>query len=331
MILKSNGVPPYNFAHIVDDTLMRTSHVIRGEDWFSSTAEHIQIRQALFPHKKTQATVRTETADNETVRTESIDKGDCGLLGSMAWGHAPVISVEDDGKKRKLSKRKDKHALAETFLDEGYPPEAIVEYLLTLYNSDFETWRTQNQDKKWEEFNFRLEKVGKNNPMFDLAKLSDISRNIIGKKTKQEINREVKEWLERSGRMDEIGQHGYEKICLVLAIDRETPKPRKDIVKYSDIFEVYGYLFDTEERQQVFGEKEQEFLKEYANNYSDKDTKEEWTGKIKELVSKTMYDGNAYMLIRKAVTGREQTPDLYTILKIIGEKDVKNRVTTTGK
>ncbi|MCL2846236.1 MAG: glutamate--tRNA ligase family protein [Firmicutes bacterium] len=256
IILKSNGTPPYNFAHVIDDVLMRTSHVVRGEEWLPSTAEHIEIHRAMFDTDPT-----------------------------WAYVHPPVICVDEDGRKRKLSKRKDRHALAETFIENGYPKLALIDYLLTLYNTDYEMWRIENPTAPYADFPFRFEKIGKNSPLFDINKLNHISRNIIARKTKAEINAEVDEYF--AGKNIETT-----KIKAILAVDRETEKPRKDIASYSEILTEYDYLFN---RPNV-------------------------TVEIDPTKGMTMKQK------RMLLTGRETGPSLDAIMEILGPKEVAARL-----
>jgi len=285
IILKSNGLPPYNLAHIVDDTLMRTSHVVRGEEWLPSTAEHIQIYKALFGKE-------------------------------MAWEycHMPVISIEENGNKRKLSKRKDKTALVEYFLDIGYPPQAVKEYLLTLYNTDFEMWRIQNPKTDIKEFNFRFGKIGKNSPLFDIAKLNHISREVISRMTNAEIKHYVKEFF--TGRKDKESKailENFDRILAMLAIDRETEKPRKDIGKWIDIYDEYSYVIPSEATKNLGAIEPR--LKGFEL-YKKDETKEQWLARVKEIGSLK----EVMPIIRKFVTGRESSPDLYQIIKIVHMK-----------
>jgi len=313
IIVKSNGIPPYNFAHVIDDLLMRTSHVLRGEEWFPSTAEHIQIWRAF------------------------------GLGDQTPWtyAHPPVICMEDDGKKRKLSKRKDKFALAETFLVEGYPSEAVIEYLLTLYNTDFEMWRIANPTEPISSFNFRFEKIGKNSPLFDVQKLNHISREIIAKKSCEQIGKEIDEYFRVHLLEKNNPSHTHiDKLKKILCIDRETPKPRKDIVKYMDVLEEYDYLAKAPKIKST--KAEVEILKSYANVYNHTDAREQWFDRIKELCpilgyapnmkdfksNPTAYKGHIgdiTQIIRRAITGRDNTPDLYQIKQILGKDEVKKR------
>ncbi|MCL2755544.1 MAG: glutamate--tRNA ligase [Firmicutes bacterium] len=314
VIIKSDGIPPYNFAHVVDDLLMRTSHVVRGEEWFPSTAEHIQIWRAL----------------------------NLGEQTPWTYSHPPVICMEEDGKKRKLSKRKDKFALAENILGEGYPRDAVIEYLLSLYNTDFEMWRIANLSEPISSFNFRFEKIGTNSPLFDENKLNHISREIIAKKTCSQINKEIEQYFK--SREDEQSKTIFtnlDKIRQILALERETPKPRKDIVKYGEIYEVFEYLFKAPKK--LTDEKEKQVAEGYAKVYTHQDSREQWFERIKELCTKLGYAANmkdfktnpdAYQgsigdftqVIRRAITGRDNTPDMYQIMQILGENEVMKRL-----
>lgn len=274
ILLKRNGIPPYAFAHMVDDTLMRTSKVIRGEDWYASLPAHIELFEAAG-------------------------------LPLIPYGHNPLICTVDaeSGNKRKLSKRLDPHADMRYYSQVGYPIEAVHEYLLTLANSDFEPWRIENPKKQIWEFPFSLDKVGSNNPIFDLHKLDHISKNVIAKKTCEQIIKEVAEFFKGK-------EIDTEKIFQILAIDRETDKPRKDIAKYSEIPFVYNYLFKAPE------EGSNDIAREYAKNYNHRASKEEWDAHI----------GKNKKQIRLALTGKDSGPDLYRIMQILGEEEVLKRL-----
>ena len=266
ILLKRNGIPPYALGHMVDDILMRTSRVIRGEDWYSSLPAHIELFEAAG-------------------------------FTPIQYGHNPLICTIDatTGNKRKLSKRLDPHADMRYYLEQGYPIEAVHEYLLTLANSDFELWRIANPDKPLKDFPFSLDKVGSNNPIFDLQKLDHIAKNIIAKKTCKEINKEVAEFFK--GKDIDL-----EKVYKILAIDRETEKPRKDIAKYSDILTEYAYLFKAPEPR---GDNQ---LLEYMGE------------KIKDA------PGNIKKAVRLALTGQDKGPDLFAIMQILGEEEVLKRL-----
>jgi len=280
VLLKQDGIPPYSLASIVDDILMRTTKIIRGEEWYPSFPAHLEVFEAM------------------------------GLM-PLQYGHAPVICTVDaaTGNKRKLSKRLDAHADMRFYALAGYPRESVLEYLLTLANSDFELWRIANPNKSFLEFDFSLGKIGSNNPMFDLQKLDHISKNIIARKTCKEISQEVAVFFK--GKDIDL-----EKVYKILCIDRETPKPRKDIAKYSDIPVLYDYLFKS-------SAKANKTSKGYCKIYNHSDTKEEWFSRIKAATT----DVREYTKqIRLALTGKENTPDLYAIMQILGEAEVIKRL-----
>ena len=284
ILLKSNGIPPYALAHLCDDVLMRTTKVIRGEDWYPSLPAHIELFEAAG-------------------------------FTPIQYGHAPVICTLDKttGNKRKLSKRYDPHADMRYYVQEGYPIQSVQEYLLTIANSDFELWRIANPDKSFWDFDFELSKVGSNNPMFDMAKFDNISKNVIAKMTCEQINAEVKSFFEGT-KID------MDKMYAVLAIDRETPKPRKDIVKYSDIPVLYSYIFKDEGVGSLVA-------RDYGKVYKHSDSKEAWFARIKEQCGKTGISVRDYTAaIRQALAGRENTVDLYAIMQIIGEKETLKRL-----
>jgi len=296
ILLKSNGIPPYAFAHLVDDTLMRTTKVIRGEDWYSSLAAHIELFEAAG-------------------------------FQPLQYGHTPVISTVDSatGNKRKLSKRYDPQADMRFYEQAGYPKQAVLEYILTIANSDFESWRSKNPGTHIYEFPFSLAKVGNSNPMFDWNKLNDISKNIIAKMTCKQINKEVTGYFTGTGKMS---AEDFTKMYAILAIDRETPKPRKDIVKYSDIPELYSYIF--REPVKSLPLISPKAVHEYAKAYQHSDSKEQWFARIKNECEKNGYSVKDYTRdIRVALTGRENTPDLYVIMQILGNTEVLKRLQKT--
>ena len=279
VILKSNGMPPYNLACTVDDLLMGVTHVVRGEEWLASTAEHIQIYNALG-------------------------------LKHPQFAHTPVICVEENGNKRKLSKRRDRESIAQNLLDDGYPKDALVEYLLTINNTDFELWRIANPDKDWREFNFRFEKIGSNSPLFDWDKLNDISKNMLANMSCKKINAEIKKYFESDNAPRKLSAEELEKVYTVLAVDRGSDRPRKDIAKYSEVLTVFDYLFRPVQKT--------ELLKKYTALIKGATNKDKWFAKIKEYCATNNLKVRDYtQSIRVALTGREQTTDLYTISKLM--------------
>jgi glutamyl-tRNA synthetase len=273
VILKSNGLPPYNFAHVIDDTLMGVTHVVRGEEWLPSTAEHIQLRAAVF-----------------------------GDAPAWQYAHLPVICIMEDGNKRKLSKRKDKEALVEHFLTAGYPIEALIEYLLTIYNTDFEMWRTANPRSHWTQFHFRFEKIGSNSPLFDWGKLNNISQNYLANLGQEEIEKRAKEFLG-----DRVTREQFKNVCTLLAIDRGTERPRKDIAKFGDILTEFDYLFKPVKMTPLL-EKYQHLMKSVKD-------RDEWFNQCKTRAAEFGFKNvrDFTQAIRVALTGRERSTDLYTI------------------
>ena len=302
VIIKSGGLPPYNFAHVVDDLLMRTTHVIRTEEWLPSTAEHIQIWRAI-------------------AASTNLPQGT-----PYQYGHPPVICTEDNGKKRKISKRKDKNALVRWFLDVGYPPEAVLEYLLSLYNTNFEKWRIDNPDLPMSQFPVSFEKIGTNSPLLDMQKLEHYSRNIIAKMTCAQINKAVRDWLRgRDDAQSNAVRQNFARVAAILAIDRETDKPRKDIAKYSEIYAQYEYLFAAP--SVTVSPQEAQIAQAYLATYNPADDKTVWWDKIKALSEQlACKPAVVAMTVRKLLTGREQTPDLYSVMQVLGAREVVARL-----
>ncbi len=325
VLLKSNGIPPYSLAHIVDDTLMGTTIVVRGEEWYSSLPAHLEVFDAFgFNRPK--------------------------------YAHTPVICKHDEqGNKRKLSKRKDAEADARYYIEKGYPKQAVVEYLLNLLNSDFEEWRMNNPTSDYNDFNFDISKIGSNNPMFDIVKLEDISKQIISHYTPEQIYENVCEWAKEFDKDFYEVLRNNKDICLQLfSIDRvDTPKPRKDIGKWSDVKGLYSYMFKElcnlndlskyEFNENISKENTVKVLKAYLPIYNENDDKQMWFDKIKGICEPLGFsaDMKAYKknpelflgsvadvsgIIRVAVTGRKNTPDLFYICKLLGANEVRNRI-----
>jgi glutamyl-tRNA synthetase len=311
IILKSNGVPPYNLAHVVDDTLMGTTAVVRGEEWLVSAAQHIQLFDLLE-------------------------------LPRLWYIHTPTISIEDNGKKRKLSKRKDREALAMNLLADGYPAGAVLEYLLTIYNTDFELWRLANPDKNIADFDFKVEKIGSNNPLFDIPKLNDISKNVLSKKSCGQITAEFDGWFAKFRPFD-LNENEIARVRQMLCVERGIERPRKDLVKFGDIPALYDYMLDGFTAGRNWTEDERLILTEYGNNYNDvNDEKTVWFEKIKQMAQRYGYavDKKDYkvqpdrykgtvadfvQIIRAAITGKDSAPDLWSVCKILGKEIVRRR------
>lgn len=325
IILKSNGVPPYSLAHVVDDTLMQTTTVVRGEEWYPSVASHIELFKAfnLTPPK---------------------------------YAHTPVIcKLDDGGNKRKLSKRKDPEADARYFVEKGYPISSVMEYLLNLINSDFEDWRKNNPDLSYFEFPFNISKIGSNNPMFDMIKLDDCSKQVISRFKPEDIYENVCNWAKNyDERFYKVIENKKDFCIKLFSIDRvNTNNVRKDISKWSDISKLYFYMFNNLENLNAenfdFDKKFdnntiKEVLTSYLNVYNELDEKQTWFEKIKGICAKLNFAENmkdykqnpsAFKgsvadvsgIIRVAVTTKRNTPDLYEIMMLLGEREVKARLT----
>ena len=322
VIIKSDGIPTYHFAHAVDDHLMHTTHVIRGDEWLSSLPKHVQLFEMLgFKVPK--------------------------------YAHIAPLTKNDNGTIRKLSKRKDPEAAVSYFTEDGVPKEAIMLYLATVANSNFEGWLDQNPNGKIEDFKFDFKKCSSSSgTLFDLPKLYNISKNYISKLTKEEVYNNT---LEYASKYDEelknllIKYPDYSKD--IFNIEREQKKPRKDYEKYSDvkgqIWYMYDELFDNKDKNYEFmsitdKEEIKNILDNYIEVYDENDDKDTWFNKIKELSEKLGYAGNmkdykenpdnykgsvadVSTVIRVALTTRCQTPDLYELLKLLGKERMIKR------
>lgn len=325
VLIKSDGIPVYSFAHAVDDHLMGTTIVVRGEEWFPSLASHLELFDAL---------------EFERVK----------------YLHAPVLcKLDENGNKRKLSKRKDPEADARYFIKNGIPIESILEYLTNLINSDFEIWRSKNPTAKLSDFPFKISKIGTNNPMFDLVKLCDVSKSVISKMTAEEVYDKCLAWAKEfdADFANYLTENEY-YAKQVFAIDRYCAKPRKDIAMWSEVKNYFSYMFkpyfDVNNLSNYEIEDNLEFkrklklvLTEYAKVYKKYDDKQVWFNDIKAMAEKLgfatdnklykqnpeNFEGNVAdvcMFIRIAITGRKNSPDLFEICNILGETEVKNRL-----
>lgn len=327
VIVKSDGLPTYHFAHAVDDHFMRTTTVIRGEEWLPSVPIHLQLFDALGFER-------------------------------VNYAHIPTIMIKDGESKRKLSKRKDKEAAVSYFLKAGYMPEAIIEYLYTIINSDFEPWRKNNKDKSLDEFKIRLEKMNSAGALFDIMKINDIAKECIAKLNSKELFDRVNSWSK------EYNEEIYNLInrdmlytLKIFAIERDNAtKIRKDLAKFEDVLYTFSYFFgdlyqkDIKENGYIFEpndkitkEKIVEILSNYKDIYSLDDDKDMWFSKIKIMAGNLGFcmDMKEYKnnpdryigsvadvstIIRIALTNRKNTPDMYYIMKSIGKDEIDSRI-----
>ena len=319
VLLKSDGIPTYHFAHAVDDHLMRTTHVIRGDEWISSVPKHIQLFK---------------------------------LLGFKVpkYCHVSPIMKEENGSKRKLSKRKDPEAAVHFYAEQGYPADSVTEYLLTIANSDFEDWRRANPTLSNKEFKLNLKKMSVSGALFDIVKLNDVSKNVISKFTAERVVSELLDWAkEYDTDYYALLSRDVEFTRNIFNIDRDTPKPRKDIAKWNEAKEYSAYFFDElyhnnfELPEKLNASDAVNILTEYLSVYDEKDSKEEWFNKIKEICPKCDFCpdvkeykknpdnfkghvGDAATIIRVAITGRTNSPDLCSIMALLGREKVIARI-----
>ena len=322
VILKSDGLPTYHFAHVVDDHLMRITHVIRGDEWLSSVPIHLELFRALE-------------------------------IKMPKFAHTATIMKDESGSKRKISKRLDPEAAVSYYHEEGIPSDALVEYLLNIANSNFENWRRANPDEDTNEFKFELSKMSVSGAIFDLVKLLDVSKNIISKYSADDIYAKSLAWAkEYDTELEELLINDPKYAICVFNIERGNVKPRKDIAKWSDVKKTIDYMYDSVfygkenvyEFQKVTDKKEiKEILEKYVNNYyNDSDDKETWFNKIKDLAASLGYArevkeykenpdrykghvGDVSTVLRVALTTHANTPDLYEIMKVLGSKRIEKR------
>ena len=321
VIIKADGLPTYHFAHAVDDHLMGTTHVIRGDEWLSSVPLHLQLFHELgFKPPK--------------------------------YAHIAPIMKNDNGNKRKLSKRKDPEAAVSYYEEEGIPKEAVKEYLLNIANSTFENWRRANKNKDISEFELQLKKMSVSGALFDMIKLLDVGKTVISKFSAQKVYEESLKWAKRHDKELEKILENKEYSLKVFGIERGNKKPRKDIAKWSDVKENIEYMYD-----ELFYSKKQEYPYQVINNkeeidkiltlytekyYSDEDDKQTWFDKIKELSGElgfakevkefkenpgkyTAHVGDVSTVLRVALTSRTNTPDMYEIMRILGKDRIEER------
>ena len=319
VLLKSDGIPTYHFAHAVDDHLMRTTHVVRGDEWISSVPIHLQLFKVLgFKPPK--------------------------------YAHVSPIMKEENGGKRKLSKRKDPEAAVTYYAEEGYPQESVNEYMMTLANSNFEDWRRMNKTEPIEKFPFNLKKMSVSGALFDIVKLTDVSKNVISVMPAEKVFELAYAWAkEYQPQLAELFAQDEAKATAILNIDREGKKPRKDIAKWSDVLDYVSYMYDEtfvpnyELNGNATPSLAVKVIEEYIKVVNLDDDKDAWFGRMKEvcpLVGCTPnvkeykaepekfegHVGDVSTIIRVALTGRTNTPDLFAITALLGEDTVKARL-----
>ena len=310
VLLKSDGIPTYHFAHAVDDHLMRTTHVVRGDEWLPTLPFHIQLFKALgFKLPK--------------------------------YVHIGPLMKMDGNSKRKLSKRKDPELALTYYKAEGFPVEAVYEYIMTLLNSNYEDWRRANPTAPAAEFKFSPKKLNPAGNLFDYAKLTDVSKNEIAKMDADKVYTLLTEWAKEFDpgfAVKLTADPGYAKA--ILAIGRGGKKPRKDLATWQEAKPYMGFFYDAYLEAPVFDEKFSKetvvtALSKFLEKFNISDDSGVWFDKVKEITAEMGFttDMKAYKadpsafpgtvadvstFIRQAVTGKTNSPDLYTVMQILG-------------
>lgn len=321
VLLKSDGIPTYHFAHACDDHFMRTTHVIRGEEWISSVPKHIELFKA------------------------------CGYKVPK-YAHTPQVlkTDEETGDKRKLSKRKDPEAAVGYFVEGGFPKESVLEYLLTLINSNFEDWRRANPKEDISKFPFNLKKMSSSGCLFDLVKLNDVSKNVISVMSAEEVYENIAAWAKvYDPEFYDIFTADPEFSTAVMNIDRENPKPRKDIARWSEVKDYVAYFFkpfyqpDYTLPENISAADAKAIAEKYLTEFDLADDKDQWFARIKDMCEPLGFTpnvkeykknpdafkghvGDVSTVIRIALTSRRNTPDLYSIMQLLGEDEIKARL-----
>ena len=323
VLLKKDGTPTYHFAHAVDDHLMHTTHVTRGDEWLSSVPIHLQLFYVLgFKPPK--------------------------------YAHIAPIMKEDSetGGKRKLSKRKDPEAAVSFYAEAGYPAGAVNEYLMTIVNSNFEDWRRANKTESIDKFDFKLSKMSKAGALFDMVKLHDISKTYISTMNTEEVFDAVSQWAnEYDSELYGLIQRDTDYAKSIFSIERGNKKPRKDIGKWSEVKDYIAYFYDELFdgvllwAENVSDDDKREILKHYLEVYDHNGDASEWFPTVQAAAESLGYAkspkdykadpdsfkghaGDVAGVIRVAVTGRLNTPDLYSIMQTLGEDKVRERINT---
>ena len=321
VILKANGIPTYHFAHVIDDHFMRTTHVVRGAEWLPSLPIHVELfektgfKMPVFCH---------------TAQLMKID--------------------EESGQKRKLSKRLDPELSLDYYRHEGYHPAAVREYLLTILNSNYEEWRMANPDSDINEFDFTVEKMSNSGALFDLNKLNDICKDVLVKIPASELCQFMIDWSrEFKPEITKLFEGNKEYIEKILDLGRDGNKPRKDLIYAKQIFEFISYFFDDYFEIQdsmplnVPNEDIGVILKKYLESYNHSDDQALWFDKIRAIAEELNYAGrpkdfkknpdlykghvgDVSTVIRIAIMGRSQSPDVWEIQQILGEKRTRERI-----
>ena len=319
VLLKSDGIPTYHFAHAVDDHLMGTTHVVRGEEWLPSLAKHLQLFRYL------------------------------GFKTPKYMHISQIMKLDDNGNKKKLSKR-DMGANMDDYTRMGYCPEAVCEYIMTLLNSNYEEWHAQNADKEYKDFPFNIKKMSVSGCLFDFGKLNDVSKNVISKMDAKSVTEKVTAWaLEFDPEFGKALDADHDFAEKIFAIGRGGKKPRKDLATWADAKPYMGFFYDgffaiEDEYPENFDKADiKATLENFLETYDENDDMNTWFDKVKAIADSLGFssDMKAYkqtpeafkgsvadtsMFIRVAVTGKQNAPDLYTVMQIIGKEKTAERI-----
>ena len=320
VLLKTNGVPTYHFAHVVDDHFMRVTHVVRGEEWLATLPFHIE------------------------------------LFETLGWEHpvychtAHLMKIDENGTRRKLSKRKDPEMALSFYEEKGYFPEAVREYIMTLLNSDYEEWRLANPETALEAFPVHLEKMATSGALFDMVKLEDVSKETLVRMDESVIADFVIAWAQKYHQdIYDVIAPQREDFVKLLAIGRDGKKPRKDLMNAEQIVTFTKYFFDAWFKQEdalpenIPAEEAAAILNDYLETYDHSDDNETWFGKIRTITEERGYAvrpkdykknpdaykghvGDVSTVVRLAITGRRNSPDIWAIQQVLGEERTIARV-----
>lgn len=320
VILKTTGIPTYHFAHVVDDHLMRTTHVVRGAEWLPSLPIHVELFEKL------------------------------GLKLPIYCHTAQLMKLDENGNKRKLSKREDPELSLDYYRKLGYHPAAVREYLLTILNSNFEEWRDEHQDADIDEFTFTTEKMSNSGALFDLNKLNDISKDVLLRIPAGEIVEFLKAWAQEFKPEIMYIFDDEEYLEKIIDLGRNDKKPRKDLIYAEQIVGFISYFFDDmfviedDIPTEVSDDDAKEILKKYMESYDHSDDQSQWFDKIRNIAVELGYAakpkdykknpddykghvGHVSTVIRIALMGRAQSPDVWCIQQIMGEEMTRRRIT----
>ncbi len=319
VILKTTGIPTYHFAHVVDDHLMRTTHVVRGAEWLSSLPIHVELFEKL------------------------------GWEMPVYCHTAQLMKIGEDGNKRKLSKRKDPELSLDYYRDQGYHPAAVREYLLTILNSNFEEWRAANPDAPIDDFQFTTKKMSNSGALFDLNKLNDVSKDVLLRIPAADLYEFLRDWAAEFAPEYNYMFEDRDYMLKILDLGRQDRKPRKDLVYARQIIGFIGYFWDELYKvedpipAEVSEEDRVQILEKYLATYDHSDDQSQWFDKIRAIAVDLGYAakpkdykknpddykghvGHVSTVIRIALMGRAQSPDVWTIQQIMGEEKTRARI-----